>query len=116
MSKINRGGGSWKRPVSRMYSYNFQVGENYYHPMTTYLDAKYTDISAKIDTPGALSFRYIFDPFYKLVKHFILLYSERLAQNWITCRTNYGTRAAINTSNSSSSFQQHSFTTTTASY
>ena len=36
----------------------FQVGENYYHPMTTYLDAKYTDISAKIDTPGALSFRY----------------------------------------------------------
>ena len=59
-------GGAWKRPVSRMYSYNYQVGENYYHPMTTYLDDKYTMptggdiISRKTDVPGALSFRYGF--------------------------------------------------------
>lgn len=49
-------GGAWKRPVSRMYSYNYAVGENYYHPMTTYLDAK-TQSADKLETPGALSFR-----------------------------------------------------------
>ncbi|TRY79820.1 hypothetical protein TCAL_10261 [Tigriopus californicus] len=49
--------GAWTRPVTRMYSYNFQVGENYYHPMTTYLDTKYTDINVPLDIPGALSFR-----------------------------------------------------------
>ena len=58
-------GGAWKRPISRMYSYNYQVGENYYHPMTTYLDDKYTTAAGdlmtttirKTDTPGAMSFR-----------------------------------------------------------
>lgn len=57
-------GGAWKRPISRMYSYNYQVGENYYHPMTTYLDGKYTsntgDILRKTDIPGAMSFRLVF--------------------------------------------------------
>merc|ERR1712072_1573391 len=33
-------GGNWKRPVNRMYSYNYQVGENYYLPMTSYLESK----------------------------------------------------------------------------
>eukprot|EP00095_Tigriopus_kingsejongensis_P004588 maker-scaffold715_size107919-snap-gene-0.19 protein:Tk04588 transcript:maker-scaffold715_size107919-snap-gene-0.19-mRNA-1 annotation:"hypothetical protein" len=52
--------GAWTRPVTRMYSYNFQVGENYYYPMTSYLDTKYTDIHAQMDVPGALSFRGIY--------------------------------------------------------
>ena len=33
-------GGNWKRPVNRMYTYNYQVGENYYLPMTSYLESK----------------------------------------------------------------------------
>ena len=56
-SRTYYGQGSWTRPITRMYSYNFQVGENYYHPMTAYLDSKNADIFAKVDTPGAMSFR-----------------------------------------------------------
>ena len=43
---------AWKRPISRIYLYNLDVGENYYMPMTTYLDNE-----AALETPGALSFR-----------------------------------------------------------
>ena len=34
--------------------YNLDVGENYYMPMTTYLNNK-----TALDSPGALSFRYV---------------------------------------------------------
>lgn len=57
--------GFWRRPVSRMYSYNLDVGEHYYSPMTGYLDQ---DRSTRGETPGALTF------------------SERLAKKWITGR------------------------------
>ena len=43
---------AWKRPISRIYPYNLEVGENYYIPMTTYLDNK-----VALETPGALTFR-----------------------------------------------------------
>ena len=43
---------AWKRPISRIYPYNLDVGENYYIPMTTYLDNK-----GQLETPGALTFR-----------------------------------------------------------
>jgi len=49
-------GGHWKRPVNRMYSYNYQVGESYYLPMTSYLDTKNTAQDLKLDLPGPLSF------------------------------------------------------------
>merc|ERR1712228_242985 len=58
---------AWKRPVSRIYHYNLEVGENYYNPMTSYIDNKATIGEA----PGALSF------------------SERLAKKWIRGRTEY---------------------------
>merc|ERR1712133_50657 len=64
----------WKRPVSRIYHYNLEVGENYYQPMTSYLDAKTTS-----DTPGALSF------------------SERLAHKWIRGRTEFKTYSTSST-------------------
>merc|ERR1712111_312269 len=67
---IMSGGNSnaaWKRPVSRIYHYNLEVGENYYNPMTSYIDNKATIGEA----PGALSF------------------SERLAKKWIRGRTEY---------------------------
>merc|ERR1712106_732588 len=47
-------GGNWKRPVNRMYSYNYQVGENYYLPMTSYLESKSS--GGHSDTPGPLCF------------------------------------------------------------
>merc|ERR1712212_1331003 len=47
-------GGNWKRPVNRMYSYNYQVGENYYLPMTSYLESKSSGASS--DTPGPRCF------------------------------------------------------------
>ena len=49
----SRGNLAWKRPITRIYPYNLDVGENYYMPMTTYLDNK-----TSLDIPGALSFRY----------------------------------------------------------
>merc|ERR1712060_107306 len=49
-------GGHWKRPVNRMYSYNYQVGESYYLPMTSYLETKGAAQESKLDLPGPLSF------------------------------------------------------------
>merc|ERR1712045_293181 len=45
--------GHWKRPVNRMYAYNYQVGENYYMHMTDYIDKK---VETKSDLPGPLCF------------------------------------------------------------
>lgn len=55
-------GGFWRKPVSRMYSYNLDLGEHYYSPMTSYLE---TERGTRGDTPGALTF------------------SERLARKWV---------------------------------
>jgi hypothetical protein len=58
-------GGFWKRPATRMYSYNLDLGEHYYSPMTSYLD---TERATRGETPGALTF------------------SERLARKWVNGR------------------------------
>merc|ERR1711893_339732 len=50
---VVKSGGNWKRPVNRMYAYNFQIGENYYLPMTSYLEAK---APTGGDLPGPLCF------------------------------------------------------------
>merc|ERR1711872_753019 len=50
---VLKSGANWKRPVNRMYAYNFQIGENYYLPMTDYLEAKTTPT---VDLPGPLCF------------------------------------------------------------
>ena len=47
---------AWKRPVSRMYEFNRQLGENYYQHLTTYIDQK--EIGVYQDPPGALTMRY----------------------------------------------------------
>lgn len=57
--------GFWKRPMTRTYSYNLDVGEHYYNPMTSYLEA---ERGTRGETPGALT------------------YSERLARRWLTGR------------------------------
>merc|ERR1712039_219872 len=110
---IAKPGGFWKRPINRTYHYNFEVGENYYLPMTTYLESKSSmppmtmaalekemekmeveksKMLTRTEPPGALGF------------------SERLARRWITGRTDYSSalRTTSATFNSSS--------TTTASY
>merc|ERR1711912_154941 len=53
LKMVVKSGGNWKRPVNRMYAYNFQIGENYYLPMTSYLEAKAPKGS---DVPGPLCF------------------------------------------------------------
>ena len=58
-------GGFWRKPVTRMYSYNLDLGEHYYSPMTSYLD---TERGTRGETPGALTF------------------SERLARKWVNGR------------------------------
>merc|ERR1711944_140920 len=50
---VVKSGGNWKRPVNRMYTYNFQIGENYYLPMTSCLETKN---GAASDVPGPLCF------------------------------------------------------------
>merc|ERR1711953_78294 len=52
---VVKSGGNWKRPVNRMYTYNFQIGENYYLPMTSYLETKSAPGPVN-DLPGPLCF------------------------------------------------------------
>merc|ERR1712186_40021 len=52
---VVKSGGNWKRPVNRMYTYNFQIGENYYLPMTSYLEGKNSP-AVSADLPGPLCF------------------------------------------------------------
>jgi len=55
--------------VTRMYSYNLDVGEHYYSPMTTYLDRNASvERTSRAETPGAMTF------------------SERLQHRWINGR------------------------------
>lgn len=58
-------GGFWRKPVTRMYSYNLDLGEHYYSPMTSYLEP---ERGTRGETPGALTF------------------SERLARKWVNGR------------------------------
>lgn len=55
--------GFWKRPIGRVYSYNLDLGENYYAPMKDYIGV--ADRRARGDSPGPLT------------------HSERLARRWI---------------------------------
>lgn len=61
------GKGFWKRPITRTYAYNLEVGEHYYNPISSYIDSG-SDRSGRGETPGALT------------------YSERLARRWVSGR------------------------------
>jgi len=62
--------GFWKRPVSRTYGYNLDVGQHYYSHHTDYLDS---ERGSRGEAPGALT------------------YGERLARRWL-----YGRRYDAN--------------------
>merc|ERR1712012_1345078 len=53
ISSMRSKGGYWRRPTSRTYMYNLDVGEHYYSPMTRYLEA---ERGTRGETPGALTF------------------------------------------------------------
>lgn len=49
---------AWKRPISRTYEINMQLGENYYSPQTSYLDHKSGILGGRVtEAPGALTMR-----------------------------------------------------------
>merc|ERR1712156_181370 len=77
ISSMRSKGGYWRRPVSRTYMYNLDVGEHYYHPMTNYLEAER-------GTRGALTF------------------DERLSKNWLHGRRYEATEARERYARSSS--------------
>merc|ERR1711992_213666 len=62
ISSMRSKGGYWRRPTSRTYMYNLDVGEHYYHPMTSYLES---ERGTRGETPGASTF------------------DERLSRNWL---------------------------------
>merc|ERR1712083_791652 len=72
ISSMRSKGGYWRRPTSRTYMYNLDVGEHYYHPMTSYLES---ERGTRGETPGALTF------------------DERLSRNWLHGRRYEATEA-----------------------
>merc|ERR1712086_201860 len=72
ISSMRSKGGYWRRPVSRTYMYNMDVGEHYYAPMTNYLEA---ERGTRGETPGALTF------------------DERLSKSWLHGRRYEATEA-----------------------
>merc|ERR1712156_916223 len=81
ISSMRSKGGYWRRPVSRTYMYNLDVGEHYYHPMTNYMEA---ERGTRGETPGALTF------------------DERLSKNWLHGRRYEATEARERYARSSS--------------
>ena len=59
-----RVGSHWKRPPTKVYDYNYDVGQHYYQPMIRHLDKKSAGVSS--DSPGPMSFaeRLVEDPLY----------------------------------------------------
>lgn len=59
-----RVGSNWKRPPTKVYDYNYDVGQHYYQPMIRHLDKKSAGVSS--DSPGPMSFaeRLAEDPLY----------------------------------------------------
>ena len=45
--------GYWRRPITRMYNYNLDLGENYYSHVRDHVSAERRE---RGETPGALSF------------------------------------------------------------
>ena len=48
--------GFWKRPVSRTYGYNLDVGQHYYSHHTDYLDS---ERGSRGEAPGKLWFHFV---------------------------------------------------------
>jgi hypothetical protein len=86
--------GFWRRPASRTYAYNLNVGEHYYSPMTSYLDA---ERGSRGEQPGALT------------------YGERLARQWLHGRRYESDEVSSRYARASSASREYSASSAAAS-
>ena len=57
-------GTHWKRPPTKVYDYNYDVGQHYYKPMITHLDKKNAGMSTESPGPKTFAERIAEDPLY----------------------------------------------------
>lgn len=57
-------GAHWKRPPTRVYDYNYDVGQHYYQPMMRHLDKKHAGVSSDLPGPKTFAERLVEDPLY----------------------------------------------------
>lgn len=61
-------GGKWKRPPTKVYAYNYDVGELYYKPMLNHLDKKSAGLETETPGPRTFAERLATDPLYNKTK------------------------------------------------
>ncbi|KAK4002251.1 hypothetical protein OUZ56_004092 [Daphnia magna] len=59
-----RVGSNWKRPPTKVYDYNYDVGQQYYQPMIRHLDKKSAGVSSDMPGPKTFAERLVEDPLY----------------------------------------------------
>lgn len=57
-------GGHWKRPPTKVYDYNYDVGAHYYKPMLSHLDKKKAGVETELPGPKTFAERLATDPLY----------------------------------------------------
>ena len=62
--RSTRTGSHWKRPPTRVYDYNYDVGQHYYKPMMNHLDKKSAGVSTEPPGPKSFAERLAEDPLY----------------------------------------------------
>lgn len=62
--RSTRTGSHWKRPPTKVYDYNYDVGSNYYKGMINHLDKKYAGVSTEPPGPKSFAERIADDPLY----------------------------------------------------
>lgn len=55
-------GAHWKRPPTRVYDYNYDVGQHYYKPLMKHLDKKNAGLSSELPGPKTFAERLAEDP------------------------------------------------------
>lgn len=61
-------GAHWKRPPTRVYDYNYDIGQHYYKPMMKHLDKKNAGISSDLPGPKTFAERLAEDPLHGITK------------------------------------------------
>jgi len=77
-------GTHWKRPPTKVYDYNYDVGQHYYKPMINHLEKKDAGMSSESPGPKTFAERLAEDPLYgrsKPVNYVTSNYSPSSARN-----------------------------------
>lgn len=98
------GGSRWKRPPTKVYEYNYDVGQHYYQPMIRHLDKKSSGVATELPGPKTFAERLAEDPLYGrskpvnyrqvLYRSFFFLCSESAAHSSST-RFSWGRRQQL---------------------